>query len=68
MDGPGINHNLFLVKLVSPREDVVLASHYLDQAAGLDPTHPHLAAVKTNLSARQAALANSPYRFEPSWP
>lgn len=66
--GPSITHYLNLVSLASLRGDLVLASHYLDQAAGLDPSHPQLAAVKQNLSAHQAALATQPYRFEPSWP
>jgi Flp pilus assembly protein TadD len=66
--GPSSTHYLNLVSLASLRGDLVLASHYLDQAAGLDPSHPQLAAVKANLSARQAALANQPYCFAPSWP
>lgn len=65
--GPNINYLINLVSLTSLRGDITLASHYLDQAAGLDPTHPQLAALRTNLEGRRQSLAQQPYRFEPSW-
>ena len=66
--GPTINHLINLVSLTSLRGDISLASHYLDQAAGLDPTHPQLAALRGNLERRRQSLAQQPYRFESSWP
>lgn len=65
--GPAINHLINLVSLASMRGDLVLAAHYLDQAAGLDPTHPQLAAVRRNLDHRRQTLAGRAYRFEPIW-
>ena len=66
--GAGINQLINLVSLTSLRGDLTLASHYLDQAAGLDPSHPHLANLRTNLAQRRQSLAGSPYAFLPQWP
>jgi len=65
--GATINHYINLVSLTSLRGDLVLANHYLDQAAGLDPSHPNLAQLQTNLRQRQAALAGQAYAFDPAW-
>ena len=65
--GPTINYLINLVSLTSLRGDISLASHYLDQAAGLDPTHPQLPVLRNNLENRRQSLAQQPYRFEPSW-
>jgi Flp pilus assembly protein TadD len=66
--GPTINLLINLVSLTSLRGDVRLAQHYLDQAAGLDPTHPQLSTLRSNLTQREQALAAQPYRFQPRWP
>lgn len=65
--GATINHYINLVSLTSLRGDLVLANHYLDQAAGLDPSHPNLAQLQANLRQRQAALAGQAYTFAPAW-
>ena len=65
--GATINHYINLVSLTSLRGDLVLANHYLDQAAGLDPSHPNLAQLQTNLRQRQAALTGQAYAFDPAW-
>jgi len=66
--GATINNYINLVSLASLRGDLVLAAHYLDQAAGLDPSHPQLGQLRANVSTQQTSLADLPYRFEPSWP
>jgi tetratricopeptide (TPR) repeat protein len=66
--GPTINHFINLVSLASLRGDLALATHYLDQAAALDPNHPQLATLQANLRQRQASLAGQNYGFEPCWP
>jgi tetratricopeptide (TPR) repeat protein len=66
--GPNINTYINLVSLASLRGDLALASHYLDQAAGLDPSHPQLSALQANLRQREADLASRPYHFEAIWP
>jgi Flp pilus assembly protein TadD len=66
--GPTMSNFINLVTLASIRGDLVLANHYLDQAAGLDPSHPNLAQLKATLCQRQAVLAGQGYVFEPSWP
>lgn len=66
--GPNINTYINLVSLASLRGDLALASHYLDQAAGLDPSHPQLSALQANLRQREADLASRPYQFEVIWP
>ena len=66
--GPTINHLINLVSLTSLRGDLTLASHYLDQAAGLDPTHPQLTALRDSITRRRGLLAGRPYRFESTWP
>lgn len=65
--GATINHYINLVTLASLRGDLVLANHYLDQAAGLDPSHPNLAQLQANLRQRQASLAGQTYVFEARW-
>ncbi len=65
--GATINHYINLVSLTSLRGDLVLANHYLDQAAGLDPSHPNLAQLQANLRQRQAGLAGQAYTFAPTW-
>ena len=65
--GATISHYINLMSLASLRGDLALASHYLDQAAGLDPSHPNLAQLQASLQERQAALAGQAYRFEPHW-
>lgn len=65
--GPAISHLINLVSLASLRGDLALAAYYLDQAAGLDPCHPQLAAVRANLSRRRQSIAGRPYRFEHVW-
>lgn len=65
--GPTINQLINLVSLTSLRGDLRLASHYLDQAASLDPSHPQLAALRSNLAQRSANLAQQPYQFAPRW-
>ena len=65
--GATINHFINLVTLASLRGDLVLANHYLDQAAGRDPSHPNLAQLQANLRQRQASLAGQTYVFEARW-
>ena len=65
--GATISNYINLMSLASLRGDLALASHYLDQAAGLDPSHPNLAQLQASLRERQAALAGQAYRFEPHW-
>lgn len=65
--GATINHYINLVTLASLRGDLVLANHYLDQAAGLDPSHPNLAQLQANLRQREASLAGQAYVFEARW-
>lgn len=65
--GTTITHLINLVTLASLRGDLVLANHYLDQAAGLDPSHPNLAQLQANLRQRAASLAGQAYVFEARW-
>ena len=65
---PSINQLINLVSLASMRGDLALSDHYLDRAAGLDPSNPNLATLRRNVDNRRRALQAKPYRFEPSWP
>ena len=65
--GAGINQLINLVSLSSLRGDLTLANHYLDQAAGLDPSHPNLPALRENLNKRRQTLEGRPYVFQPTW-
>ncbi len=65
--GANINHYINLATFASLRGDIVLANHYLDQAAGLDPSHPNLSQMRTNISNRKIQLAGSKYSFECDW-
>tara|TARA_B100001964_G_C14203950_1_gene587200 strand:+ start:315 stop:1415 length:1101 start_codon:yes stop_codon:yes gene_type:complete len=65
--GPATSHYLNLVSLASFRGDISLARYYLDQAAGLDPSHPQLQKVRNSLERRDQSLAKQPYRFENKW-
>ena len=65
--GPATAHYLNLVSLASFRGDINLAQYYLDQAAGLDPSHPQLQGVRNNLRRLEQSQLNQPYRFETQW-
>ena len=65
--GPNITHYLNLVSLASIRGDLILADHYLDQAAGIDPSHPQLNSVRSNLLKRKAHLDGVAFGFEATW-
>ena len=62
-----ITHCLNLVSLASIRGDFVLASFYLDKAAGLDPSHPQLSAFRENILKQKAGHKGKAYSFESSW-
>jgi tetratricopeptide (TPR) repeat protein len=68
LGGPAISHYINLVTFASMRGDLALAAHYLDQAAGIDPTHPQLAKVRANLAASQSSSQRKAYQFLPHWP
>jgi Flp pilus assembly protein TadD len=66
LGGPTIANYINLISLASLRGDLALARHYLDAAAGLDPSHKHLQQVRAQIE-RQQQEASEPYRFEPRW-
>ncbi len=65
--GPVTARYLNLVSLASFRGDMHLARYYLDQAAGLDPSHPQLQKIRNSFAQREKSRASQPYRFEPKW-
>lgn len=52
IESPNVNQLINLVALSSIRGDTSLASFYLEKAASLDPSHPQLSVVRTNLDQR----------------
>jgi uncharacterized protein HemY len=66
LGGPTIATYINLISLASLRGDLALARHYLDAAAGLDPSHKHLQQVRAQIEQQQQE-ASEPYRFEPRW-
>ena len=51
--GPTPKRCLNLVSLASMRGDIALAQHHLRQAAALDPSHPQLQKIRSNLESRE---------------
>ena len=67
LDAPTPKRCLNLVSFASMRGDIVLALHFLRQAATLDPSHPQLEAIRKNLEKRTHAAAAEPFSFKLSW-
>ena len=67
LDSPTPKRCLNLVSFASMRGDIALARHHLRQAAALDPSHPQLQQIRTNLDKREAAVDKPPYSFKLSW-
>ena len=59
LDGPSPKRMLNLSNLASMRGDIKLATKYLESAASLDPSHPHLARISEILSKK----VSSPFDF-----
>ena len=47
------------------RQDYKLANHYLEQAAGIDPSHPQLQAISDLVAKQSSSLSQQ--TFAPSW-
>ena len=64
---PHIKHYINLISLCCVRGDVVLAEHYLEMAAGLDPSHGNLAQARQTIQRKKQDLNNIPFSFENVW-
>ncbi len=67
LDAPTPKRCLNLVSFASMRGDMALAQHHLSQAASLDPSHPQLEQIRSNLDKRAQAADQSPYVFQMTW-
>ena len=67
LDSPTPARCLNLVSFASMRGDIALARHHLRQAASLDPSHPQLQQIRSNLDKREANTEKLPYAFKMTW-
>lgn len=49
------------------RRDFLLALHYLDRAAGVDPSATILSSLRTKINKGKLAVNNEPFHFEDAW-
>ena len=49
------------------RGDLLLAQHHLRVAASLDPSHPQLDAIRSNLEKRTTSSSEKHYSFALAW-
>ena len=63
IDEPNVNQLINLVALTSLRGDITLAEFYLEKAASLDPSHPHIPTVRANLAQRRQNSLTTNYSF-----
>lgn len=67
LDAPTPKRCLNLVSFASMRGDIHLARHHLRQAAALDPSHPQLEQIRSNLDKREQTAGSVPYAFQLAW-
>ncbi len=67
LDEPTPKRCLNLVSFASMRGDFLLAQHHLRAAASLDPSHPQLDAIRSNLEKRTASSSVKHYSFALTW-
>ncbi len=67
LDAPTPKRCLNLVSFASMRGDFVLAQHHLRTAASLDPSHPQLEAIRSNLEKRMKSPSRKNYSFTIEW-
>ena len=67
LDSPTPKRCLNLVSFASMRGDLLLAQHHLRVAASLDPSHPQLDAIRSNLEKRTTSSSEKHYSFALAW-
>ena len=67
LDGPTPKRCLNLVSFASMRGDFALAQYHLRKAASLDPSHPQLEPIRSNLEKRMESPGQSKYSFALEW-
>lgn len=67
LDGPTPKRCLNLVSFASMRGDFALAQHHLRKAASLDPSHPQLESIRSNLDKRMNSPQRGQYSFALEW-
>ena len=67
LDAPTPKRCLNLVSFASMRGDIALAEYHLRQAAALDPSHPQLDQIRSNLKNLAKTATQKPYAFNMAW-
>ncbi len=65
---PSFKHLINLVSFASMRSDFLLAQYYLEEAAGLDPSHVNLKKARDILNSKVSDNPNSKFNFSAEWP